>query len=48
MILLFLGDIHGPAMLPGVLIALILIRLNGDRFQRLPGFVEILEKNQSL
>jgi len=35
-ILLFLKDIHGPAMLLGILIALILIRLDGDRFQRRP------------
>jgi len=36
LILLFLKDIHGPAMLLGILIALILIGLDGDRFQRRP------------
>jgi rhomboid protease GluP len=36
MILLFLRDIHGAAMLPGMLIALRLIRLEAHRFQRQP------------
>ena len=36
MILLLLRDVHGPAMLFGALIALILIRLDGDRFQSWP------------
>ena len=36
MILLFLRDIHGAAMLPGMLIALCLIRLDAHRFQRQP------------
>lgn len=36
LILLLINDIHGPAMLLGVLIALIFVRLDGHRFTRWP------------